>query len=105
MTINIAVEKFYGDIQPDSWYPDYTPDEIDAMNSDLKNVILIYSAAPLETENPNIPNVFMVNGIDDQYTSLYEDSYAAIQYYREQDVRYEAHIFRFRADSCRILPL
>jgi len=93
MTINIAVEKFYGNIQPDSWYPDYTPDEIDAMNSDLKNVILIYSAAPLETENPNIPNVFMVNGIDDQYTSLYEGSYAAIQYYREQGVRYEAHIF------------
>lgn len=93
MTINVAVEKFYGDVQPNVLYPDYQPDDIDAVNSDIANIILIYSAAPLETENPNIPNAFLVNGIDDQYDFLYDSSYEAIKYYREKGVRYEAHIF------------
>lgn len=92
-TINIALEKYYGDIQPTIIYPDYVPDEIDTVNSDLKNVILIYGAAPLDTENPNIPNAFIVNGIDDSYVSIYEGSYAAIDYYRQQGVRYEVHFF------------
>lgn len=92
-TINQCVEMFYGDVLPSSYYPEYQDDEIDAVNSDLANVILVYSAAPLETENPNIPNAFIINGIDDEYTDLYENSYKAIQYYREQGVRYEVHFF------------
>lgn len=93
MTIRVAVEQFYGDIQPNEYYSNYQPDEIDAVNSDLKNIILIYSAAPLETENPNIPNAFLVNGIDDQIEGLYDSGYEAIKYFRDQGVRYEAHIF------------
>ncbi|MCI9149672.1 MAG: hypothetical protein HFI42_04115 [Lachnospiraceae bacterium] len=92
-TVQIAVEQFYGDIQPTVIYSDYQCDEVDAMNSDLSTMILIYSAQPLETDNPNIPDAFVVNGTEDEYVSLYDNSYEAVKYYREKGVRYEIHFF------------
>lgn len=92
-TVQIAVEQFYGDIQPTAAYPDYQCDEVDAVNSDLSTMILIYSAAPMETENPNIPDAFVVNGTEDEYVSLYENSCDAVSYYKEKGVRYEIHFF------------
>ena len=92
-TVQIAVEQFYGDIQPTVIYSDYRCDEVDAMNSDLSTMILIYSAQPLETDNPNIPDAFVVNGTEDEYVSLYDNSYEAVKYYREKGVRYEIHFF------------
>lgn len=91
VTITIAVEQFYGDIQPTVVYPDYQCDAIDAMNSDMDVMIMIYSADALETENPNIPDAFVVIGTDDPL--LWNESYAAMKYYRENGIRYEAHFF------------
>lgn len=91
LTISIAVSSFYGDILSTVVYPDYVCDEIDQVNSDLASMILIYSAAPLETENPNIPDAFVVIGVDDPL--LYNESYEAMKYYKDNGIRYEAHFF------------
>ena len=91
-TIQIAVSQFYGEIQPTTVYPDYQCDEIDQVNSDLATMILVYSAAALDTENPNIPDAFVVHGsIDD----LVDPAMAleAAQYYASHDIRYELHFF------------
>lgn len=60
--INTLLEKFYGDITPDQFDPNYICDEIDAVNSDLQIAMLLYSGRPLETENPNIPHLFIAVG-------------------------------------------
>lgn len=91
-TITIAVEQCYGYITPDAYYPDYQCDDVDRVNSDMDTMIMIYSALPLETENPNIPDAFVVIGTDDVTVSP-EYQLLAISYYREHGVRYEAHFF------------
>ena len=91
MTIDITVSQFYGDIKPTTVYPDYRCDAIDNMNSDMETMILVYGAEPLSTQNPNIPDAFVVIGVDDPI--LWQQSYDAMQYYRENKIRYEAHFF------------
>lgn len=59
------INKFYGDITPDQFDTDYICDEIDAMNSDLDVAMFIYGGGTLETENPNIPHIFIAVGEDD----------------------------------------
>lgn len=91
-TITYQVEQLYGDIQPTAIYPDYQCDEVDAVNADLEAMIMVYSAMPLETENPNIPDAFVVVGIQDEY-GLEQKSIEALSCYEAHDIRYEAHFF------------
>lgn len=57
--------KFYGDITPDQFDANYVCDEIDAVNSDVDIAHIIYSAGPINTENPNLPHLFIAVGADD----------------------------------------
>ncbi len=91
-TIISAVNKYYGDVQPTVLYPDYTPDEVDAVNSDLQAMLLIYGAEALDTENPNIPPCFMVVGQEDDYG--HEDPSAELFLaLNQRGVSTELHIF------------
>lgn len=61
----------YGDVQPTAFYPDYLPDEIDAMSSDVKVCAPIYSINPamakaiLDGGNKNLPAMFVAVGTQD----------------------------------------
>lgn len=73
-TILGAMANYYGDIVPD-YDADYTPDEIDQVNSDLDIAILVYGPnyndqqeyTGLETENTNLPACLLIAGADDAY--------------------------------------
>ncbi len=91
-TVQIEVSKLYGNIKPTIIYPKYKCDEIDEVNSDISNMILIYSAEPLETSNPNIPDAFVVVGMYDEYQA-HKTSIEAIDFYINNNIRYEAHFF------------
>ena len=76
--IRTMLEKFYGGITPDQFDPDYVCDAIDGVNSDVDIAHLIYSGAPLETENPNLPHMFIAVGADDRWEGsiqLFEQAY------------------------------
>lgn len=91
-TVQVAVSKFYGSVKPTAVYPDYKCDNIDGLNSDFSSMILIYSASPLETENPRIPDAFVIVGIHDEYQH-HKVCIRALEYYTENNIRYEAHFF------------
>ena len=65
------VAQCYGSITPDVFYPDYIPDEIDRVNSDVKVMAPIYgpweerAQAVLDSGNPNIPAMFAAVGSKD----------------------------------------
>ena len=69
-TVLGAVQFCYGDITPDTFDPEYVPDEVDAMDSDMDAICPIYgpNAAMEEdyqglvTENPDLPEVFLAAG-------------------------------------------
>ena len=63
--IRSMLTKFYGDITPDQFDPSYVCDEIDAVNSDVDVAHIIYSGDVLNTENPNLPHMFIAVGADD----------------------------------------
>ncbi len=87
-----AVNDFYGNVLPTVLYPDYIPDEVDAINSDLQAMLLVYGVEPLDTENPNIPPCFMVVGQEDNYD--YEDPSAELFIaLNQRGVSTELHIF------------
>lgn len=67
-----AITKFYGDIKPDQFDPDYVCDEIDAVNSDMQIAMPIYSGRALETENPHIPKLFIAVGEADRFDGSIE---------------------------------
>lgn len=91
MTVQGAVADCYGSILPTAFYPDYQCDAVDQVNSDMQTAILIYGANALETENPNLPDVFFAVGEKDDKVSL-ATQIAAIQSYEQLGLRYEAHI-------------
>lgn len=91
-TISGAVADCYGNILPTEFYPDYQCDEIDQVNSDLQSALLIYGASALDTENPNLPDVFMAIGSSDSTVNP-QNHVEAIEYYASRGVRYEAHFF------------
>jgi len=65
-TILGAVKNYYGDVLPTITYPDYVPDDVDMLNSDMNAIILIYSArGKINTKNPNFPAIFAASGSDD----------------------------------------
>lgn len=59
------LEKYYGNITPDTMDKNYQCDAIDAVNSDLDVALPIYSGRKLDTENPNMPHIFTAVGEDD----------------------------------------
>ncbi|MBQ6578384.1 MAG: hypothetical protein IJL91_11720 [Bacteroidales bacterium] len=63
--IRSMLQKFYGDITPDQFDSSYVCDEIDKVNSDVDVAHIIYSAGRMETENPNLPHLFIAVGADD----------------------------------------
>lgn len=66
--LRVMLDKFYGHVTPDQFDTDYTPDAIDAVNSDLDIAIFIYSGNVLRsTDNPNIPHIFIGVGEDDSF--------------------------------------
>lgn len=67
-----VIQKYYGDIKPDQFDPNYVCDEIDAVNSDMQIAMPIYSARALETENPNIPKLFIAVGEADRFDGSIE---------------------------------
>lgn len=68
MTIMGQINELYGDIQPTKFDTAYTPDAIDQINSDLDVALVIYGPGTLDTENPNIPAIFLAGGMDDTLT-------------------------------------
>ena len=70
--IRTMLKKFYGNITPSQFDPDYVCDAVDAVNSDVDVAHLIYSGAPIETENPNLPHMFIAVGADDQWEGSLE---------------------------------
>lgn len=84
-----VIQKYYGDITPDQFDPEYVCDEIDAVNSDMQIAMPIYSGHELETENPNIPHLFIAVGEADNF----EGSIAMFQWAQELGLHPELHIF------------
>ena len=86
-----VIQKFYGDITPDQFDTDYVCDEIDAVNSDMQIAMPIYSARALETENPNVPHLFIAIGEADSMG--FENSIAMFKWAYELGLHPELHIF------------
>lgn len=64
--LRVMLDKFYGDITPNQFDTDYVCDDVDKVNSDFDVAVFIYSASPLQnTENTNLPHVFIGIGADD----------------------------------------
>lgn len=69
-TVLGAVQFCYGDVQPTAFDPDYVPDAIDGCNADMDAVCAIYgpnammekSYQGIQTENPNLPEMFIAAG-------------------------------------------
>ena len=70
--IRTMLQKFYGNITPDQFDAGYVCDEIDALNSDVDIAHFIYSGSPIETENPNLPHMFIAVGADDGFNGSIE---------------------------------
>ena len=70
--IRTLFTKFYGDITPDQFDASYVCDEIDKVNSDVDIAHIIYSGGPFQTENPNIPHLFIAVGADDGWNGSIE---------------------------------
>lgn len=79
-TILGTVANFYGDVQPTVYDSGYTPDAVDAVNSDLDVVMPVYGPdyssdhsaeyQGLVTENPNLPAMLIMVGADDDTAVL-----------------------------------
>jgi hypothetical protein len=92
--LRVMLEKFYGDITPDQFDTDYVCDEIDKVNSDFDVAVFIYSGNVINTENPNIPHIFIGVGEDDSF----EGSIKLFQQLKGKDPRFakvepELHIY------------
>ena len=68
MNIMSAIAKQYGHVTPDTVYPDYVCDEVDAMSADMTVAIPIYGLMTTDLDfsaNENLPPVFAVVGQKD----------------------------------------
>jgi len=89
-TIMGAVNNYYGDVLPTVTYADYTPDDVDTLNSDMQAMILVYGARELATENENIPPCFMVVGQQDGAAARSANLFLQLN---ERGASAEIHIF------------
>lgn len=79
-TVMGAVNNLYGDLNPTKYDPDYVPDEIDAVNSDLDVAMPIYGGSLNDNGgNTNLPALYTNVGSEDNVvgvdgtTKLYQD--------------------------------
>lgn len=79
-TVMGAVNNLYGDLNPTKYDPDYVPDEIDAVNSDLDVAMPIYGGSLNDNGgNTNLPALYTNVGSEDNVvgvdgtTTLYQD--------------------------------
>ncbi len=72
--LRMMLNKFYGDITPDQFDTDYVCDDVDKVNADFDVAVFIYSGSPLdeESENKNIPFIFIGVGEDDGFNGSIE---------------------------------
>ena len=80
--ISGQIAQCYGDVLPSDFYPEYECDEIDYVNSDVKVAAPIYglgSSGIIETENPNIPALFLAVGSTDGMLEGYVQGYLAVR--------------------------
>lgn len=93
--IRNMLNKFYGDITPDQFDTSYVCDEIDAMNSDVDIAHIIYSGGTLDTENPNLPHMFIAVGEDDDLGNgpSYIRSYEMFKQAQEAGLDPELHVY------------
>jgi len=89
-TIMGTVSDYYGDILPTKAYSNYTPDDVDLVNSDLQAVLVIYGARNLDTDNPNLPPTFMAVGQNDRAAL---NSIALYKQLNDRGVHVDLHIF------------
>ena len=78
-TVMGVIQNLYGDIQPSEFDPNYTPDEIDAENSDVNAAFVIYGAGAslpdnengtvFKLDNPELPALFIAVGAKDAIDS------------------------------------
>ncbi len=98
-TITGQLREFYGHELPTKRYPDYVPDEIDAIDADYKVAMPIYGGLGLgETENPNPPAMFFAVGAKDHLMmsprgtrSSFDSFFEMMQKYPDIDL--ELHVF------------
>lgn len=70
-TILGAVRNCYGDMSPTVYDTDYTPDAIDAVNSDLDVAMILYGSYNEDGtdsyvgDNPNLPAFYICHGMED----------------------------------------
>ncbi len=72
MNILQAISYQYGNVTPDTVYPDYVCDEVDAENADIQIAIPVYGLIPMGTDfsnNENLPSMFAVAGHEDALTA------------------------------------
>ena len=100
-TILGTVVNLYGDIQPTVYDESYTPDDVDAENSDLDVAFLIYGPnwyathegeyVGFEGDNDNLPAMFIACGADDN-TGAPADCLTLFDSVRDKTLA-ELHIF------------
>ena len=92
--IMTAIAKQYGHVTPDTVYPDYVLDGIDAMNADMTIALPIYGLFGEHdySVNENLPAVFSVIGGKDFLTPMilptlmtYVDAFANFSFYLAPD--------------------
>lgn len=73
MTILNQLNTCYGDLTPDVVYSDYVPDDIDRINADYPVAVIMYGTKDgYDSENPNMPALFLFGGeIDNKVSPLY----------------------------------
>lgn len=77
MNILQAIAYQYGHVTPDTVYPDYVCDEVDAESADMTVAIPVYGLIPMGVDaaacaqNPNLPAMFAVAGHKDALTGAY----------------------------------
>ncbi len=92
MTILHQVQSCYGDITPDDIYASYTPDSVDAVNSDYQVMMLMYTAKDdFVSENTKLPAAFITTGQKD--TTLPAANSLKLYNALEDKVSVEMHIY------------
>lgn len=85
---SLAADIYSGDTNASVLDPNYVPDEIDAVSSDMNAYLAIYSVVPDEITNEDFPATFFCVGGDD---GIWDWVMSSIDECQEHDVRVEIH--------------
>lgn len=103
-TVSGAIANLYGDILPTIYDSNYVPDAVDAMNADLDVAYIMYgpmydlteasgSFDGWDTENPNLPAVFIGAGYDD--ATVMPELNITLANYLMDKTTVELHLFAY----------